>query len=662
MISPADTTSPPSRYVRGLTVRSFLIGLVLLFLSVLWVRQVELITFTCQITESIPPIPAIAVLLLFLVLRPLLPKLGGWFNLSRAEIGVVFLFVGLGSLMSAVGVTQAILPYLTVPFYFASPENDLGQLAANLPDWLGPRSPATILGFYEGSPGGVPWGEWARPLAVWGAFLIAYWWTALCMWAAVRKQWTERERLTFPLLYLPLSLTETERPDDGAPPFFKNPLTWVGFAAAVTYNGFNILHALNPNVAALGVYYPLGSVFTERPLSAMSGMQIWYRPELVGFGYLVSLEILFSTWVFYLLENGAAVFGAALGYDRAGFPFVVEQGMGAYGATGLFLLWMARRQLAAMVKRALGIGAYEGEREEPLTCRVVVFGGLAGFAFLVLFARAAGMNGWVALAFFAYLLLFALVYGRIRAETGTPSVWTLSHSNGMSLPFYTFGSDFFKFGGSIQTLSLWTNFFFLVHGGFFNQCTAYGIESFKLADEMRMPRRQMVYTSLLAVVLGLLLAYWMFLTTYYKYGANVLAGGQSDPMGGVRIRYCLQAWQQTAGYLKTPRLLEWNRNAATGAGFLLTLGMIGARGALLKFPLNPLGYILATIIGSQVWWAFLVAWLLKSLVLHLGGVQLYKKLIPAFVGLALGQFFAAGIVWGSIAGLWPHAQYVVWFT
>lgn len=654
---------PVRTATRGLTPRALAVGVVLLAGSVLWVRQVELITFTCQITEAIPPIPALAALLFFLFLRPVLPRLGPWFAFTRAEIGVVFVFVTLGSLMSAVGVSQAMLPYLTVPFYFATPENDLGRLAANLPAWLGPRSETAILGFYEGAPGGVvPWAEWLRPLLLWGGFLVVYWWTALCMWTAVRKQWTERERLTFPLLYLPLSLTETTPPEEGTPPFFKNPLTWLGFSVAALYNLFNILHAFNPNVAALGVNYPLGAIFTERPLSAMRGISIWYRPELVGFGYLVSLEVLFSTWFFYLVENLAGVFGAVVGYDRAGFPFSVEQGMGAYLALGLFLLWMARGQLLAMTKRALGLDTYEGEEGEPLSCRVTVFGGLAGFAALVAFARTAGMNGWVATAFFAYLLLFALVYGRLRAETGTPSVWVLSHSNGMFLPFYTFGSDFFKFGGSLRTLSVWTHFFFLVHGGFFNQSTAYGIESFKLADELQMARRQMVWTALLALVIGLAFAFYMFLSTYYKYGANVLAGGQTNPMGGVRIRYCLQAWQQTAGYLKNPRLVEWNRNAATGVGFLVTVGMLAARSALLRFPLNPLGFILATVIGSQVWWAFFLAWLLKSLVLHLGGVQLYKRLIPAFIGLALGQFFTAGMVWGSLAGFWPHATYIVWFT
>ena len=43
-----------------MTFRSVVLALGLVFLSVLWIRQVELLRFTCQITESIPPIPAIA--------------------------------------------------------------------------------------------------------------------------------------------------------------------------------------------------------------------------------------------------------------------------------------------------------------------------------------------------------------------------------------------------------------------------------------------------------------------------------------------------------------------------------------------------------------------------------------------------------------------------
>lgn len=647
----------------GLTVRAFLIAVVLTFLCVLWIRQVELITFTCQITESIPPIPAIAVLLFFALLYPLLRRLGPWFCLTRAELGVIFVFVAIGSVMSAVGVTQAFLPYLTVPYYFATPENNFAEFQQYLPAWLGPRDAEVIRTFYEGSEGGVvPWEAWIPPLARWLLFFLAYWWTALCLWAILRRRWADTERLTFPLLYIPLNLTEEAQVIPSERPFFRNPLMWTGFGVAFLYNVLNILHAFTPAVIALGVYFPLGNLFTERPLNALRVMQMWYRPELVGLGYLVSQEVLFSVWVFYFLQRLATVVATAIGWEKAGFPFEAEQGVGAYLVVALFLLWTARRHLAGVFRRALRDDRQVDEATEPLPYRWAVGGLLLGFIGLVVFCRLAGMAAWVAAFFFTILFLFALTYGRIRAETGTPSVWALPHSQLKEFPFYTFGSDFFRVGGSFRTIAVWTDFFWLVHGGFFNQSTVYQLESFKLSDELRMSRRKMVAVGILAVVIGLLFADWMFLTTFYEYGANVLAGGAKAVSGGVRVFYCTGAYNQTIRYLETPELPHLAKNIAAGVGATVTLGLILCRMVFLRFPLNPLGYVMASIIGHQLWWAFFCAWLLKTVIIHLGGVRLYKRLIPAFLGLALGHFFTAGILWGSIANLWPHVTLIVWFT
>ncbi|PIX36895.1 MAG: hypothetical protein COZ57_37100, partial [Armatimonadetes bacterium CG_4_8_14_3_um_filter_66_20] len=95
---------------------------------------------------------------------------------------------------------------------------------------------------------------------------------------------------------------------------------------------------------------------------------------------------------------------------------------------------------------------------------------------------------------------------------------------------------------------------------------------------------------------------------------------------------------------------DMRRTIAAGLGFLLTGGLAVCRLNLLKFPLHPLGYLIATAYGNEcpLWFAFFLVWLLKILVLRLGGVKLYRTLTPAFIGLALGHFFFGGVVWGNI--------------
>ena len=50
------------------------------------------------------------------------------------------------------------------------------------------------------------------------------------------------------------------------------------------------------------------------------------------------------------------------------------------------------------------------------------------------------------------------------------------------------------------------------------------------------------------------------------------------------------------------------------------------------------------------WFPVFVGWLIKSLVLRLGGPKIYRKLIPGFMGLVLAEFVSAGL-WVIVDGL-----------
>jgi len=636
-------------------------GCILVLLSVFWVRDVELLSFTCQITESVPPIPAIATALLLGLGLPVLRKLG-WKAFSKPEQGVIYVFVAIGCVMSGVGVTQAILPYMTVLDYFASPENPFEAMRDAVPDWAGPRDPEVVRAFFEGSPdSAVPWSHWFKPLLFWSLFLLSYWTMALSLWCIFRKQWVEIERLTFPLLYIPVSMAGGSEQKGQERSFVANPVFWLGFSVSFVYNLLNIAHAFNPSVAAVGVFYPIGQLFTEKPLNALAAVQMWHRPELIGFGYLMSQDVLQSVWSFFFLQRAVSVLGNTLGSLRSGFPHEGEQGLGGFMVMGFFLVWSSRKHLRKVWKKAL-TGQGLDDREEPLPYRWALTGLVLGFSGIVAMTILLGVHPLVAAPFLLLLLCFVFVYARIRAETGTPSVWIMSHGLLNQLPFFALGSEFFLFGGSIRTMSALSHIFFLCHAGFFGQTTVMTLESFKLSDEFRGRRREMVSVTFLAMIVGLVLAFSMFLTTYYHYGANVLAGGARTGTGGGRIHFCFQAFWQVAQYLQHPRPLDRSRNLALLLGAIITASILAFRMAWLRFPLHPLGYLMSCTWGGQLWWAFFLAWSIKKTVLHLGGVRLYHRLIPFFVGLALGHFFTVGVLWASVAKLWPHVEFIIWFV
>jgi hypothetical protein len=79
------------------------------------------------------------------------------------------------------------------------------------------------------------------------------------------------------------------------------------------------------------------------------------------------------------------------------------------------------------------------------------------------------------------------------------------------------------------------------------------------------------------------------------------------------------------------------------AGFAITLALSLLRMRLTGWPLHPVGYALAnTPTMASVWVPFLIAWGCKAIVLRYGGMRLYRRSLPFFLGLILGDFLNGG--------------------
>ena len=97
----------------------------------------------------------------------------------------------------------------------------------------------------------------------------------------------------------------------------------------------------------------------------------------------------------------------------------------------------------------------------------------------------------------------------------------------------------------------------------------------------------------------------------------------------------------------SPPPRELPRLAANGCGavFALLLGVI--RSWFTRSPFDPLGYILATAYGNTatLFFPMLVAWGCKATLLRAGGLPLYRKFMPFFLGLIIGHFLIGGVLW-----------------
>lgn len=641
-------SSQPSRstVLEGLAGRTLVLSPLALLGAVLWVRRAGLLAHGVQIDESVPVIPAVAALLVLTLVSPLLGRLSSALRLSQPQVLLVYVFLCVGVTMASVGVVRMLFPMTTALFYFATPENNFAALHRYIPAWMVPQDPNVIREMYEGSPTErVPWGAWVVPLGLWSLFYLFWFVAMLCTLSLFRRQWVDRERLTFPIVHLAMDMSDQSggRLVGG---FFRNPLMWAGFGLAALHNVLNILHAWNPAVPALGRAYDVGALFTERPLSAIRPLIMAWRPENLGLGYLVSTEITFSVWVFYLLLRLANVAATAAGYELAGFPYDQEQSFGAYLALGIFLIWIARAHLLQVFRQAVGGTAAADDSGEPIPYRVAVMGALVGVAGMIVFATRAGMWLWTAAVYFGLVLLFAIVYARARAEAGAAMVWLFPFYQHKRMMVYVLGSEAFTSAGNFANLTMFSVFMFCSRG-FFQSLGAYQLESFKLASEVHLKPRVMPWWLVAGLLLGLLGAYYIHLTAYYTHGCNILEGGTTE--GGYRTMLARQEFEELAGFARSHVPPDRLRTGGMVAGLVITVALLVVRSVLLRFPLHPLGYAMVASYGNPIWGPFLLVWIVKTLVLKVGGMRLYRQLIPFFMGIVIGHFFVAGVIWGWLS-------------
>ncbi len=403
--------------------------------TVLLIGVAYFITYTYLVVQALgwtqtallrPPI----VVLFFLVAgNALLRFVRARFFLRGGELAVLYAMLCVGVCAAGQSYVQMLVNQLAAPFYHASGGNGWAErLWPYLPQWLAPRDPAILNGFYRGNSSlydvAILRG-WLVPFVAWTTFCFALFFVLLCLASLFRKRWTEEERLTYPLVVLPLAMTE----NDGNGAIWRSRLFWLGVLVAAALQSLNYLNFLYPNVPSLPIK-PVGlnqleSLFTVRPWNQIGVFRIAFYPFAIGIGYLLTLEMSFSCWACYLLAKGATAFCVAVGWSDgsvgntpgslARAPFLREQGAGAFIGIAAYCLWSARSTVRRAWEATIPT---EADKQEMLTPRFALWGAIAGALFLCIFLVFAGLPFGVAALFVLFYLCIAVTLGRILSEAG----------------------------------------------------------------------------------------------------------------------------------------------------------------------------------------------------------------------------------------------------
>ncbi|MCW3053387.1 MAG: hypothetical protein JWN14_2557 [Chthonomonadales bacterium] len=664
MMSSAQRTAPSensdvveeSAKLRGITWRSLLVGLLLVVPNAYWITVVEVRWYTLDGT-SLPLFITPVFFLFWLVMlniavRRMLPRLAPRLTLNQAELLTVYMVLVVGTLVAGHDMFQNLFGAIGHADRFATPENKWKTLFFPfLPSFWLVRDPDVLKAYYLGNVNPYDpryWGAFVGPLAWWTLFIATLIGICLCINILLRTQWSDHERLAFPIVQLPVAMTEEDGKGLVAGGLFRSKMMWIGFALAGAVDLLNGMHYIYPSLPYLSMVkqYDIGQYITSRPWSAMGGTNMSLYPFAIGLAFFVPLDLSFSCWFFFVARKMFQVFGAVSGLDgpgSQGFPYFEQQASGAWLAWGLTIAWALRGQIGRCWRMAFGKETLIGPEHQSLArqYRGAFIGLGIGALILAWFSWRIGLTPWVAVLFFGIYFLLAITLTRVRAELGTPH--EIYFVNPRLILVTLFGSA--AIGPQALTamsVMYWFNRGYRCHP-MPNQ-----LEAMKLGETAKIKQSSILWMLVIAFAWGTLAAYWANLHVTFAEGASSKAVGFKQWVGN-------ESFDRLGGWLQTPTRVNPTQMLYVGIGFLLVLFMRLMRGNFLWWPFHPAGYALSVSFAMDYFWfCFFVAWVAKALIIRFGGMKAHNSAVPFFLGLILGDY-VVGSLW-SIYGPLQHLQ------
>lgn len=622
-----------------------LIGLIIIPPVTFWVMEVECVWHSGHPTSISLMWGVVFTMFIVILLNLLVKRFLPNSSLTQGELITIYVMLCMAAGLAGHDTLQLMIPGIPHPFWFDTPENEWVEIMQpHVPRWLVVSEERIIRGFYEGE---TPFytkeimGAWLGPTLWWTAFILALGLIMICLNVIVRKQWTEHEKLAYPIIQLPLAITE----GGGTSKFFRNKMLWIGFGIAAgldILNGLSYLYPQIPNIPVRHDQRDLGRYFTEKPWNAMGSIPVPFYPFVVGLGFLLPLDLSFSLWFFYLFRKAQEVATSALGIRLPRFPYLSEQSAGAWFGLFFIAIWVTRSHLKEVFKKVLGFKTSLDDSEEAISYRLAVILILASSGFIIWFCLRAGMTIGIIIPFFAIFYAFSVAITRCRAELGPPAHEMAGMMNSQQILVNILGSR--RMGANNLTVSMY--FWFFSGRGYRNHIMPHQLEGFKMAERARMSNKRLVLAMALAIIFGSLASFWSLVSELYR------VGGETGPSVGHIGQF---GW--LTNQLNYPKGTDYPAIMGMLAGLIFTFFLMAMRMRFLWWPFHPAGYALSTNFGVEYFWSCLViATIVKLVVLKLGGASAHRKGVSFFFGVILGEY-CVGAFWSAISVIFQTYTY-----
>jgi cation transporter-like permease len=383
--------------------------------------------------------------------------------------------------------------------------------------------------------------------------------------------------------------------------------------------------------------YDIGRYFQTKPLNAIGYMPIGIYPFAIGLSYFIPLDLSFSIWFFFVFHKMTRVWGAMIGVSQMpGFPFLESQSFGGWLIIGLLAIWTSRKFLIQQIRNA-----FHSNEEDARMVRNAVVGFVLGGLFVAFFFLRAGVS---ILNIFSYFLLYfalALAITRVRAEVGPPSHDVPWHPDKTLVSF--FGTR--RLGPEALTVF---SMFHAFNRSYRNHPMPVMLEGFKAAELRDMPSGKLAVPVMLVAIVATVSSAWAYYSQGYHYGAYAY-GEQAQ---------CFWTYEQLKVWVSVPHSPNMPEIIASLGAMAFTGFLMVMRRLFFWWQFHPAGYALSLSYWNTSWYWFSIflSWLFKYILVRLGGLRIYRRAMPFFAGIVLGEFFV-GSVWSLIGIALEHPMY-----
>jgi hypothetical protein len=609
------------------------------------------------------PVGAFFILLvLTLVVNVALRLVRRSWALRQPELMLVWCMMTVSSTVVASGLMRYWFSLVASPGYYAArsdlelEKHVLKALPADLVLSKDPRSIA-VRRFFEGPPVGEEprtfWRLWLRPIAAWSVFIIAFYLATFFGGGMLRKQWVESERLIFPLARVPLELTEESDSSRLAPALLSNGPFLLGVALTLVFAFIRVSPVLTGKESGWIPRVNMQAIISGTPVEGLSLSMAYFYPIAVGFAFLVPADVALSIWLFFLFSRVELLTGSWLGTPLLGTygPFMAWQQAGAFIVFSLMLLWMTRRHLCTVFRKAVGLDRSADDSAEPISYRLAFWGLVAAVAVMVAWfayyfspaaaegttslmgrVRQAGSGVVAAFLVLALVLVVALVHARLVAQGGvffTQQTW---YPPELLQGFA--GGHLFSAPAAVvarmQNAILTSDAREILSG--------HAMNALRISSVLQERRRWFLPAMVAALLVSMVVCAASTLRVYYG------KGGLNTPNRYGMVNLPVSTFRAAHLAIEDPSGSVKPQYGAFALGTAIMFVLTALRARFYWWPVHSLGFLMAsTYPAHHLWLSFMLGWLTKSLILKYGGGGTLRKARGFFLGAIIGESFAIGV-------------------